>query len=913
MRTAFLKGALGLLLGLGTLLGGSSIATAADYFGDCSNVPSSTTGNVTVIDSTSCNIGHPVSATGAVFISVSSGSITTQAITASGGDVTASAPAGSVTTGAVSASGKGYIRADNGDVTTDGITVGGGDLQVITTSGSGKITVNGTVTGTNTTQVYYSRTTISLKDVVNSNGDVRIFANQGGGTDPFTVGTSSSNGVLSVHNNGNTAFRYVYISNGDGNGGIQYSGSNVLQVQNSSGQAGAIVLDGRAAGKVTLSGTLSVDGASGQRSGAVDIFGPEVEILGAGATINANSPGQQLGFINIATAKVTLSGSLTVNVNGNGPLPGFYDLSIFPAGSYSLTVPTDPAQPITANPYTDPASPVQITGAGALTISANGNNNGVKIHARPLTINNTGGVTVTQEGSANETFIGGTGGAGTATINKITVHANNTASGQSPNSIKVLAGNIPALTSNILLDASGKSGTAASGSNIQVNVTSGTVKLGGTGNVFTLTANGGTTGGAGGNVTIGAPTVTFDNDNAIGASAITGNDKGGAITVTATSVGFTAANQSVRAEGAGSGEGGSIAFTTGSTFNPTASNATLNARGGASGKGGTITLSHTANFDVNQYLFVDSGSSAAVTVQSGTLVLNGITCGQWKTGNGSWLEAYWSCANPTAPNVGDLAIRDAADGLGAVKNLFDTNGVRLYVFLNGTDYNTFFTVTSAAATDAGFTRNMGTKTYSAVFRNNGAILPTNTLKEITVHELGHATSILNANEGSGTIYSTWAQHDFMNLDYTAVGTNDVTSTRRAPCSTNGTAPFDGLAADTNGQAICSGGTVTAAYIDSSTGLPYRNSKIAQLASAHFRWYGSTARWRELYPQRFAYDGIGFGLSPFPYPMADGLFNKGWFSCAQTWAAARLNNTAPPTSPACSAAIPAWYTTQVTTQ
>ncbi len=332
-----------------------------------------------------------IQASGYVHISVS-GTLSASSIIQGNGDVAISAS--TLNLAEVKSTGnKVYMTATGGNVTTGPITANGDSIQVIADSGT--IKVNGAVTGTNLTQIFRAKGNISLQNVDNSNGDVRIFANQTASATTFNVGSGTTNGATYIHNNGSSGYT-TYISNGPGAGGITVSSSTGLQVNASSGPTGTIILDGKANGKVTLSSNITVDGAAG--SGSISIFAPEV--IANGATLNANSPGQQVGGIALTTNKITDNSGLILNINGNGPFSGFVNLSITPVDSWSVTASSNPAQPITFGAFTGSSNPLTITGSGDFEINANGNNNGLKIWGPSLTIS-TASTKITQQGGGN--------------------------------------------------------------------------------------------------------------------------------------------------------------------------------------------------------------------------------------------------------------------------------------------------------------------------------------------------------------------------------------------------------------------------------------------------------------------------------------------------------------------------------
>lgn len=442
--------ALAALLALG--FAGTAQATSYSSCSDYNNNTPPPSGDITITNTGACSL-NAVSTSNAFTVN-STGAITASSISAAGEvhlqgtTVTAS--------GTVESTGNQlYIKATSGDVNTKAITAHGGYIQVL--APSGKITVDGNVSGTNLTQIFSANSNISLKNVDNSNGDVRIFANKGTGptSTTFNVGDGSTNGATYIHNNGSIGYQ-IYISNGTGSGGITVSSDTGLQVTASAGPTGGVILDGGANGTVTLNKSISVDGAGGYGSGGISILAPE--IVAAGSTLSANAPGHQVGQINLITNKITNNtGGLTISINGDGPFPDYVDLTITPVGSWSITAPESPASSISFGDFTSSSNSLQITGTGEFIVNANGNNNGLKIWGYPLTIDSAS-ASISQQGGGNGVSIESWDGAtetntNTLTLGTLSVYENTTASGQDRNLIKMSASEIASLSGNVILDA----------------------------------------------------------------------------------------------------------------------------------------------------------------------------------------------------------------------------------------------------------------------------------------------------------------------------------------------------------------------------------------------------------------------------------------------------------------------------
>ena len=593
-------------------------------------------------------------------------------------------------------------------------------------------------------------------------------------------------------------------------------------------------------------------------------------------------------------------------------------------GAFTVDTSTTTAGATAGNIYLSATS--MTTPTSTVSLKANGGGNGGNITFYPGTATiklgtNNGDIAVSSNG-------GTTGNGGTINIDPSsgnitidTANAINASSGPTSGT-----GGTVNLTANPNISVTGTVTGAAinvdgkgSGDGGQIHIlANGTLNLGGAAGALSLSAsnNGGT--GSGGTIEIGyVTTLTSSGTISANAGTATGsNGHGGTINIHdngTVSVGTTVLN----ASGQGTGAGGNITVSGANNIDFTG--ATITAKGGTTGAGGTFTTLHALTFDVHGIVSVDAGSSSPVNVQDGTVSLNGVPCGQWKLGSGngntSWLKTYWACANPTTPDALEQNASVGANNVGAIKSVFDTHGVQFYVFATPAKYNTFFAVSSAAVVDFGYTRVIGTPVYSSVFEtNNSHTVTTDTVKEFAAHELGHAAAILEGDETGSQAYVTWAENDLLKLDYTTVGSGNSTSTRRAACSSNGTAPFDGVNAESDGNPICNSGVLAPRYRVGgvATGAPLINSKIAQIASGAFLWTSND--FVEMYAQAFAYESVSINLPVVAYFTADRLFGNSinLFACVPDWGDSRNRNVTP-SNAACSAAVPGWYHTQVTTQ
>ena len=529
---------------------------------------------------------------------------------------------GSITIGGTieSASSDGYFHGSSDVIASSTITIDSGQLNVI--SDTGKIQVVGNTSSQNGA-LFWANNDVSLAGVENTvANDVRIFASMGGGgSDPFEIGGSgAASGVQYVHDNTSFGSWSVYITNGN-SAGITYSGDQTLQSNGSDTFSGTIVLDGGTQNNVTLSGTISVDGASGQTSGVISIFAPE--IIANGATLTTNSPGQQVGGIGLYTNAITTNSGLTLSNNGNGFYPSYVDLSITPVGSYSVSAPTDLSEYISYGSYTGSSNPVAITGAGAFNINAIGNNNGVKIWGYPLTIS-AATTTINQQGSNDiitmDSWDGGSNIGAVTLGGTIAVHINTNAAGQTAGSMRISGNSLSPnpLTGNVLLDASGTDG--GDGGTIYLLPGSGEADFAGSGNYFTLNANGSSSGGNGGSINVWGGSGTFntkiENVSGVTASAQSGDSNGGSITINSGDLDFVQSNATLSADATGTGNGGIINLSSSSMeFTGTTSSISTN------GAGTTADGAATNGITIFTYsdLVIGSGSTGDVSLSANAL------------------------------------------------------------------------------------------------------------------------------------------------------------------------------------------------------------------------------------------------------------------------------------------------------
>lgn len=705
-------------------LGISGVAHATNY--DCNDqvnnpIPTTYSGDVNVYNAagTNCSIGHAITATGSISISVH-GTLSVQALTS--GDLLNVNSAGALTSGGDFESTGSYVAVGTttGDINiqkvksdVDTVTIfGGGKVQtqdltafnyltvladgttgdVIITgnvnghyartdieSAGGSITISGTSSNVNAGQIFQAAKAVTIASITNDHGDVRVFGHTDGvGTTPLNIG---SGGVSSISIDGGFG---IYLSSPTG---INYNGNNLLQTNTTSGPQGYIYFDGGSTGKVTIAGTVSVDRTAG--AGSIAIFSPE--IIANGATLNASAdPGSQAGYINLITAKVTNSGGLTINNNGDGGFAADIHLGITPVGSWGIAYPpTNIEVPVQTIPFAPSSNPLAISGSGtatgaALTVTANGDNRAIQIYGYPLTITSTTG-NITQKGTGDAIYVNSTDYVnnidGVLTLGgNIEIHGNTTSSAGDPNVFGIRGTSLATLSGHVLLDASGITGGA--GSDILLPFDSGTLPLGGTGNTVELKSNG--AGGKGGNITAGwggTLAVSINSGSAATASALSGNADGGTIAITANSL-TTASGGTLTANGAGTGLSGTVSVTEWDASQAvTLSGLTISATGLGDGSTTNIQIHAAGDLSLDSSSSLDASSTGnhggQILVSFGenqansTLTWNGSA----KANAASTLGGIITGTSPTGGNIVTNASFDASlTGIGAGGFLVLTTG-----------------------------------------------------------------------------------------------------------------------------------------------------------------------------------------------------------------------------------------------
>lgn len=583
--------------------------------------------------------------------------------------------------------------------------------------------------------------------------------------------------------------------------------------------------------------------------------------------------------------------------------------------------------------------PVSFVGNTGMLISANGgitSGDGGEIwifsHGGNITINNSAANEVTFEAKAPTSGNGGTVGirfAETLSVKGANISVDSKGSNGQGGTIALTdigtlsfldsAGTI--LTANGSGSGSGGNISLSADNSIMLGTDAGEVSLTATGNVNGGTGNGGTIsitsnstsdtliitavhadvsagdGGNGGQLSFqGAKDIyMIGNFHANGS----GSGNGGSVNVqAATEITMTDSEQNIAEiqvrSGPDGGSGGVIGLYSGENYPMDFSlfgTDTISATGKDSG--GFVWIAHSGRFLIlNHVVRVGVGDSVTDPgTYAGIIGLNGEMCQQWLSGSSSWPKSYWNCVNLFEPVTGDEIALTTAQGLpSSRKTELASIKNQIYVMRDVDQFNTFFGEEEDPAGGLSFLEPdfPSDKIFnSAVFQNgdtpvNGYVaFDTDWIPEIAAHELAHGIDEAKGNTSTADAsYLTGLAKDRAFLDYA----NGVSGTLKVPCSTNGTAPFDDVIDHLMEQSFCSGATLVNpnGIYDGLT-----NSQIAARSTSILE--GSL----HVYGHAFSYQHYVKSLSPLNYfnTTVDGLFEKGYFKCAQQVAAGLAGTTA----------------------
>lgn len=672
-------------------------------------------------------------------------------------------------------------------------------------------------------------------------------------------------------------------------------------------------------------------------------FGPDAVVT---ATQGQAAPGSSHG-VTIAAQSINYNGpnGLSILADGSGENASFPTYAyLYPQGSVTfnrsndfqnLTIISDISGVQGTN------KPVTVTGAGSspLLLRADGNDTNVSIRGNGVNLN-TGNITLRARGRTNHQVVlndtvtqdsnGLTFGT-TSSIVVIDTRGDSVASGTNAVNGGDIVVNFDQLLLNgatYTLDASGpasgnggggtinfgsrlatllgpntavtlKADAATAGSGDAASIAIGkkaiqffpgptpiTFGAPATAGQYSMSAQGGATGGNGGEIVTSSYQITIATPKAINASANSGNGKGGKITVNSVVQTPVTAGATIEAVGKGNGEGGKVIMPFASTL---------------------------AGFDYLAVIKVDGGPSALVTTPYGTMAIQGITCGQWKigtgTGNTVWPFTYWNCVNPTAPMSLESEAGNVADGLINLKTPLGQQKTAIFVMNDVTAYNTMWKDNQPVGS-GGVTYNsllngtLTTSVYVNVFLNGvreGAVIsPYSPLefRAVVAHEFGHAVDINTGLLSFGAAYNSYVTRDLLNLDYVEDKTVVPSVYRkRLPCAPTPLAtgfstdspPFSGVTASVipGSPSVCLGGALNPAL----TGISPNASNSYVLSSIAGATIGNNS---ETMAQTFSIQAVGSqGVRPAVEQVysnsAPSLNNLGskYFGCVKAWASAQL--------------------------
>lgn len=771
-------------------------------FANCNDIPSTGhVGSVTVTQAGDCDIPFDLNYPDGTTLLITNGKLTTKKITSDNGEIFLSSTNSTVETKKLSAGTKVRVIAGlQGGTAASSITIDGDVISNASNIETGNANI-----------MLRARGLIKTKDIKTNgtmgpaslrSGGVQIDADMSGQNNVlFTIGADTVNGVngnintRSVHGGGNTPIGTVEsgirITNGTANstGGITVTDPKNIKLGNSNSRAGQVELNAQK-GAITLpAGQLDASGETGQGAGFIFLLADKI-VTADGTKINARQNQAVSGTIHqvvIAARTIEFQGQngLEVLADGDGASStALANIFVVPQGGVTSSSTNSIDQLQWTRTFTDDfrsfPGEVNFQGAGSapLTISANGNNNGVVITGYPVMFSG-GDLTISSRGEnfdhdveisfLNESMYDGTKGvafnnSGDVLIN---VRPRNDMDGVGGDIIvktDVIDFNTPSKT--ISLKAQGPTGQhTGNGGTIKITATqanlddttivklladaaplgTGSAVLGdfsdpnsphaisftltGTSNFdfggddeqFFMSATGGKLSGNAGSVKV----------NLVNGSAFLPNVEN-FINASASETGATGNGGAIQIKG--------LAVTFPGTATP---NMSLNAKGTTiAGEGGKIEILGSAStapsnlpINVNEIMKVDGGNNLlnASEIDFGKITVNGVLCQQRTTGESSWPKSYWNCAHPLGSTQNEGFLRNAIVALpNNVQAVFENPDVQVYVMKDRTDFNRFFGSSGGPS--------FGSSVYdvAAAFNEDSqqndisAFLP-----GIIMHELGH--------------------------------------------------------------------------------------------------------------------------------------------------------------------------------
>lgn len=481
------------------------------------------------------------------------------------------------------------IKTANNDITvTEQINAGGAFLRF--TANQGKIDVSADILAPNNHAVFVADKEIALANVdVSGNaevgqdlaGSIQIMPfKNGGAATQFTIGGSG-------HTNGVNGKLFARTATGGlsdperwsggvlvfnkGNGGIKLDKTTDIVVRATSSKNGVIVLDADEGSIDIPEGTLSVNGQSGNSAGLITLIGQDINFPDSGKTILSASDTVSSGglqhTIALSAENINYSSAqgLDLRANGAGDMTWVSAVALFPKGGLKAIIEVDGSgfkytvEP--QNNFDGTDAPLNVTGAGPLTITSNGSNSQVRVTGNPVTFDIQGDVSIVSNGQSNTNVTFSYTGPSSPGAQGLILSGpgsyeflSNGMSGGNGGSVLF---SMPSIEFNpaggVVCRASGEG--AGMGGNVIVNASNGNVSKDEQ-ITLELIANGGGSGGQGGLVAINA-TLDINLKDVTCRANGAGSGNGGAVTINGTQL-VVLDKANIVSQAGTDGNGGSI-------------------------------------------------------------------------------------------------------------------------------------------------------------------------------------------------------------------------------------------------------------------------------------------------------------------------------------------------------------------
>lgn len=667
------------------------------------------------------------------------------------------------------------IKTANNDITvTEQINAGGAFLRF--TANQGKIDVSADILAPNNHAVFVADKEIALANVdVSGNaeigqdlaGSIQIMPfKNGGAATQFTIGGSG-------HTNGVNGKLFARTATGGlsdperwsggvlvfnkGNGGIKLDKTTDIVVRATSSKNGVIVLDADEGNIDIPEGTLSVNGQSGNSAGLITLIGQDINFPDSGKTILSASDTVSSGglqhTIALSAENINYSSAqgLDLRANGAGDMTWVSAVALFPKGGLKAIIEVDGSgfkytvEP--QNNFDGTDAPLNVTGAGPLTITSNGSNSQVRVTGNPVTFDIQGDVSIVSNGQSNTNVTFSYTGPSSPGAQGLILFGpgsyeflSNGMSGGNGGSVLF---SMPSIEFNpaggVVCRASGEG--AGMGGNVIVNASNGNVSKDEQ-ITLELIANGGGSGGQGGLVAINA-TLDINLKDVTCRANGAGSGNGGAVTINGTQL-VVLDKANIVSQAGTDGNGGSININSrtirindnteeggdttlircmggsntgdGGILNIISQDAqsvgnevNIFASPQGSGKGGSVTVRsvntsgvdiYGENVNIQAKGLGTSGDGGVVTIEGGDIVLNAqVVALAQDEGKGGTVtinaDASLTMEDKLVSVVGGTVSGDGGDINLTMDSLSTSNGLNLQAraMENGVGGNIIFTVT----------------------------------------------------------------------------------------------------------------------------------------------------------------------------------------------------------------------------